>query len=54
MKIGDIGGIIIRNGRQPGAAGRGRCAGGERRAGGRRGTRRAAVTGVINHVSCGI
>ena len=50
MKIGDIGGIIIRNGRRPGA-GPGGPGGGP---GGPGGGPQAPITGVINHVSWGV
>jgi catechol 2,3-dioxygenase-like lactoylglutathione lyase family enzyme len=51
LKIGDIGEIIIRNGRQPDAAPSGAPAGGGQRGGGQP---RPPLTGVINHVSWGV
>jgi len=46
LKIGDIGEIIIRNGRQPADAGAG--------AGGRGQANRPPLTSVINHISFGV
>ena|SRR5207248_6164861 len=48
MKIGTIGGIIVRNNRQSGRAGDGAPAAAAAQAG------QAPVTGVINHISWGI
>src|SRR6185295_12574700 len=58
LKIGDIGGIIIRNRREPGAtaqpsgSGNGNGNGGGSGQGGQ--AARPPITGVINHVSWGI
>jgi catechol 2,3-dioxygenase-like lactoylglutathione lyase family enzyme len=59
LKIGDIGGIIIRNRREPGSRGQatsGQPAGNEQPAGNGQGAQsnRPPITGVINHVSWGI
>jgi len=50
LKIGDIGEIIIRNGRQPAAEASGGAAAG----GGRGQASRPPLTGVINHISYGV
>jgi catechol 2,3-dioxygenase-like lactoylglutathione lyase family enzyme len=51
MKIGDVGEIIIRNGRQPAADASGA---GAANAGGRGQANRPPLTGVINHISWGV
>jgi catechol 2,3-dioxygenase-like lactoylglutathione lyase family enzyme len=50
LKIGDVGEIIIRNGRQPAAD----ASGGAAAAAGRGQANRPPLTGVINHISWGV
>jgi catechol 2,3-dioxygenase-like lactoylglutathione lyase family enzyme len=52
LKIGSIGGIIIRNRREPGAAGT--SSNGQNGGGNQSQQNRPPITGVINHVSWGI